>query len=212
MATKGEAIMSRTATGIRERLWRRVGRVTFLVLVSMLFAGPKCTAQALQKGISVELAVTRNAVAMPAADEGAALVVAVTQSGAVYFGIDPITPAALEEKRGLFSRAEETLFVKADARTPYGSVTKVLDAVRKAGATKLCLLTAQHETSEPGQLVPPRGLEVLLGPPLRSDAESTLVQIIDSGRRDGPRLKINNEDVPWANLESRLSQLYQNHR
>ena len=61
---------------------------------------PLCTAQKLQKGVSVELAVTRNAVAMPDADNEGALIVAVTHSGSVYFGIDPITPAALAEKPG----------------------------------------------------------------------------------------------------------------
>jgi biopolymer transport protein ExbD len=176
----------------------------------MLFVAPRCTAQALRKGVSVELAVTRNAVAMPDADKEGAVIVAVTHSGRVYLGIDLITPAALAEKPGLSSRAEEKLYIKADARTPYANVAKVLAAVRKAGVTAPNLLTGQHETPEPGKLLTPKGLEVRVGPPWPAGVESNVVQMLNSGERQ-PLLKINNEDIPWANLENRLRQLYQNH-
>jgi biopolymer transport protein ExbD len=207
---KGEKAMNWIATNTWKRPWRRMWSFTFVVFVTMLFAAPRCTAQALQKGVSVELAVTRNAVAMPEADKEGALIVAVTHSGSVYFGIDPITPAALAEEPGLSSRAEEKLYIKADARTLYANVAKVLNALRTAGVTAPNLLTAQHDTPEPGKPVPPKGLEVLVGPPFPSGTESTVVQMLNSGERQ-PRLKINNEDIPWANLESRLRQLYQNH-
>ena len=209
MAIKGGEFMSWIATYIQGRPWRRVWSVTFAVFVTMHFAAPRCTAQALRKGISVELAVTNNAVAMPDADKEDSLIVAVTYNGSVYFGIDPITPAALAEKHGLFSRVEEKLYIKADARTLYANVMKVLDAVRKAGVTAPNLLTAQHETPEPGKLVPPKGLEVLVGPSLPSGAESIVVQVLNSGQR-WPVLKINNEEIPWATLESRLRQLFTN--
>jgi biopolymer transport protein TolR len=166
-------------------------------------------AQALKKGISVELAVTSHAVAMPDAEKEDALIVAVTHDGRVYFGIDPITPVALAEevKRDLSSQTEKRLYIKADARIPYANVMKVLDAVRRAGVTAPNLLTNQPETPEPGKLVPPKGLEVLVGPSLPSGAGSTVVQVLNSGER-WPVLKINNEDVPWATLESRLRQLF----
>ena len=201
--------MSWISTYTQGRTGRRVWSITFVVFVTMLFVAPRCTAQVLQQGISVELAVTSNAVAMPDADKEDALIVAVTHNGSVYFGIDPITPAALAEKHGLSSRVEEKLYIKADARTPYANVLKVLDAVRKAGVTAPNLLTAQHETPEPGKLVPPKGLEVLVGPALPSGAASTVVQVLNSGQR-WPMLKINNEDIPWATLQSRLRQLFTN--
>lgn len=209
MAMKGEKGMSWLARYLQGKPWRPVWSVTFVVFVTMLFAPLRCTAQALRKGISVELPVTSNAIAMPDADKEDALIVAVTHNGSVYFGIDPITPAALAEKHGLSSRVEEKLYIKADARTPYANVMNVLDAVRKAGVTAPNLLTAQHETPEPGKLVPPKGLEVLVGPSLPSGAESTVVQVLNSGQR-WPVLKINNEEIPWATLESRLRQLFTN--
>ena len=201
--------MSWIETYTQGRSWRRVWSVTFVVFVTMLLAAPRCTAQALRKGISVELAVTSNAVAMPDADKEDSLIVAVTSNGNVYFGIDPITPAALAEKHGLSSRVDQKLYVKADARTPYANVMTVLDALRKAGVTAPNLLTAQHEPPEPGKIVPPKGLEVLVGPSLPPGAESTVVQVLNSGQR-WPVLKINNEDIPWATLESTLKQLFTN--
>jgi biopolymer transport protein ExbD/biopolymer transport protein TolR len=203
---KGEESMSWIATNSWGRPCRRVWSVTFVVFVTMLLAAPRCTAQALKKGISVELAVTHNAIAMPDADKEESLIVAVTRNGTVYLGIDRITPAALAIKPSL---AQAKLYIKADAHTSYANVVKVLDAVRTAGITAPNLLTGQDETPELGKLLTPKGLEVLLGPPMPSGAESTVVQILSSGH-SSPLLKINNEDVSWANLESRLSQFLQN--
>jgi biopolymer transport protein ExbD len=148
---------------------------------------------------------------MPDADKDGSLIVAVTHGGRVYLGIDPITPAALAEKQGLFRQAKEKLYIKADARTPYANVAKVLDAVRTAGVTAPNLLTGQDETPEPGKPLTPKGLEVRVGPPIPFRAESTVVQMLNSGQQ-WPLLKINNEDIPWASLESRLRHLYQSHR
>jgi biopolymer transport protein ExbD len=50
-------------------------------------------------------------------------------------------------------------------------------------------------------------LEVLVGPPIPYRVKSTVVQMLNSGQQ-WPRLKINNEDIPWSNLESRLRQIY----
>jgi biopolymer transport protein ExbD len=206
MAMKGDQNMNQIATNAWGRLWRCAGSVTFVVFVTMLFTAPRCTAQALKQGISVQLAVTHNAAAMPDADKEEVAILVVTQTGKVYFGVDPITPAALGEKQGLSSRAKEKLYIKADARTPYADVAKVLDALHKAGVKAPSLLTAQHETPTPGKLVSPKGLEVLLGPPLPSGKGLTFVQVLNSGQQ-WPLLKINNKEIPWANLESQLRQL-----
>lgn len=169
------------------------------------------TAQTMQKGIYVELPVTSNAIPMPDADREDSLIVSVTDDGIVYFGVNPIAPAALAEKvkGGLPNRIQKKFFIKADARTPYGNVVKVLDAVRTAGVEAPNLLTAQPDSSGLGTLVPPKGLEVLVGPPLPSGSEATVVQVLNSGQR-WPTLKINNEHILWATLQSTLRQLFQN--
>ena len=190
---------------------RRVSCIAFAVFVPTFFAPLRCPAQALQKGVSVEEAVTRNAVDMPNADKPGAWVVAITANGNTYFGINPTDPANLTEvvERGLGKDPQKELYIKADARTSYVNVVKVLDAVRKAGITAPNLLTNQRETPQPGRLLLPKGLVVRVGPPLPPAAESTLVQVINAGQA-WPVLKINSKDVPWANLESELNKLFTN--
>ena len=120
----------------------------------------------MQRGISVQMATTSNAVAVPSADKEDALVVTVTRDGRVYSGTEPIDPADLANqlKREVGRRADKRLYVKADARTPYANVVKVLDAARTSCAHELTLLTEQREPSEAGKLVTPKGLEMLLIP------------------------------------------------
>jgi biopolymer transport protein ExbD len=165
----------------------------------------------LQKGISVELPVTSNAVPLPEADQVDALIVTVTDNGSVYFGIGLTTPAGLGEKvrGGLSNRTEKKLYIKVDARTPYASVVKVLEAVRTAGVETPELLTDQTDSSEPGALVSPKGLEVSVGPRLASSPQAIVLQMLKSGQQR-PTLKINDEHVPWATLQSTLKQLFQN--
>ncbi len=169
------------------------------------------TAQAMRKGISVELPVTSNAAPMPDADQEDALIVSVTEDGTVYFGVEQISPAGLAEKvkGGLSNRTEKKLYIKADARTPYANVVNVLDAVRTAGVEAPNLLTAQRDSSGPGTLIPPKGLEVLIGPPLPAGSEEIVVQVLNS-EHQRPALKINNEPVQRPTLQSRLRQLLQN--
>jgi biopolymer transport protein ExbD len=140
-------------------------------LVAILAAGiaPSPLAQsgsiatpAMQKGIHVELPATSNAVSLPDADQKDALIVTITEDGSVYLGVDRVNPGALAEtvKGVLSDRPEKKLYIKADARTPYANVVKVIDTVRLAGVEVLNLLTAQEETPQPGTVVPPKGIQV----------------------------------------------------
>lgn len=118
----------------------------------------------MQRGISVQLPVTSNAVAVPSADKEDALVVAVTHDGRVYLGTDLISPAELAAKikTEMATRADKRLYLKADARTPYRNVVNVLDVVGTLGVQGLTLLTDQRGSSEAGKLVTPTGLEMLV--------------------------------------------------
>ncbi len=166
----------------------------------------------MQKGISVELPVTSNALSMPDADQDNALIVSVTRKGGVYFGVNPTSPAALAEKikHSSSNRTEKKLYIKADARSMYADVMKVLEAGRAAGVEAPNLLTAQRDSLEPGTRVPPKGLEVQLSPPLPSGAKAVMVELIDSSQR-WPTLKIDNETVAWSALQGTLTQFLQKH-
>ena len=84
----------------------------------------------LQAGVSVQLPVTGNAVAVPRADNQDALVVAVTADGATYLGVNRVATSALAErvKKLLSARSDKTLYIKADARVPYARVIEIIDA------------------------------------------------------------------------------------
>jgi len=120
-----------------------------------------------QKGISVDLPPTINAVAVPDADKEDALVVTVTRDGSVYLGVNLTSTATLaEEVRNILSnRSQKTLYIKADARIRYASLVRILDSVRTAGVQGGTLLTAQRDSENHGTLVPPKGLEILIVTP-----------------------------------------------
>jgi biopolymer transport protein ExbD len=138
-------------------------RAALLAVVTTMSFAPRSTAQAMQKGISVQLARTSSAVPVPDADNQKALMITVTDSGGIYFGIDPVTPDALAEKlRARPSNDSQTLYIKADARAPYASVVKVLDAAHTARVLSVTLLTTQPKTPPVGTVVSPEGIEMEL--------------------------------------------------
>ena len=154
--------MSWLKTNNLARLKNSVWSVALLVVVTTISDAPRSTAQAMQKGISVELAPTSSAVPVPDADNPDALIITVTDTGRLYFGIDPVTPGSLAEKlKGRLSRTQD-LYIKADARAPYACVVKVLDAARAAGVAGVTLLTTQPKATQAGTVVLPEGIEMEL--------------------------------------------------
>lgn len=118
----------------------------------------------LQRGVSVQMPVTRNAVAVPAADTQDALVVALTADGTVYLRADQLPTSALAERvrSALSTRRDKTLYVKADARVAYARLVEVIDALQTSGVDGLTLLTAQQDVADQkSRPVPPKGLEFL---------------------------------------------------
>jgi biopolymer transport protein ExbD/biopolymer transport protein TolR len=101
----------------------------------------------LQKGVSVDLAVTNNPSPMPDADKEDSLLVAITKDNKIYFGSDKITADQLTEKvkDRLTNKVEKRVYIKADARAKYGNVVEVVDNVRSAGVDQLGLLTEQKK-------------------------------------------------------------------
>jgi len=137
--------------------------LTMAAIPEVVFAQQSGGIVPLQRGVSVQMAVTRNAVAVPNADTQDALVVALTADGTAYLRADRLsTPALVERVRNVLStRSEKTLSIKADARVPYARFIEVIDAVQKSGVEGLTLLTAQEDASDRrDRSVPPKGLEM----------------------------------------------------
>jgi biopolymer transport protein ExbD len=188
-------------------------RIPEVCLIALTLAAPIAVAQSestpsLKPGISVQMVVAGNAASMPAADNEDALVVTVTDSGSVYLGINPFAATALAERvMSDLPGQQQKLYIKADARTAYANVVKVLEAAHGAGVTAPVLLTTQSEPAAPGTIAAPRGLEVLVGP-VTSGSRATVVQAF-SGQR-GTSLMINHQAVAWDGLAMALRQVLPN--
>jgi len=99
----------------------------------------------LSKGVSVDMAKTRNPIPMAAADKSDAIVCAVTRDGKTYLNKTqmPASDMPAKVKDLLQNRIDKTVFVKADQRAKYERVVDVVDNLRAAGVDNIGLLTEQ---------------------------------------------------------------------
>jgi biopolymer transport protein ExbD len=114
----------------------------------------------LSKGVTVDLAKTKNPIPMQAADKSDAIVIAVSKDGKTFLGTTQLPAEDLPPKvKDLLSnRVDKTVFVKADARAKYEKVVDVVDNLRAAGVDNIGLLTEQvQEKNAPNSAAPPVG-------------------------------------------------------
>jgi biopolymer transport protein ExbD len=183
--------------------------LTVAFTLAIVLSPARSNAQQLQQGISVQMPPATSAAPMPDADNENAWIVTVTTDGSLYFGIKPVTPAELVNEMKIHPRLrQQKLYIKADAHTPYANVEKALAAAHVDLFEDSVLLTSQSGSSEPGTVRSPNGLEVLLVPPAGS--QPIEVQLSNSGEHK-LILKINNRQIPLANLQNMLTQIFQSH-
>ena len=101
----------------------------------------------LSKGQTVNMVKTRNPIKMQEADREDAILIAITRDGKVFLspGNMLIQPDQLSGKvKDLQqNRQDKTVYIKADARARFASVTDVIDNLRTAGVDQLGLLTEE---------------------------------------------------------------------
>jgi biopolymer transport protein ExbD len=108
----------------------------------------------LQKGVSVDLAKTKNPREMREADRDDAIVVAVTRDAKIYIGSDQIVVKdnlGPKVKDMLAAKVDKTVYIKSDRRARYGDVVDVVDIVRASGVDTLGLLTTRVESKDSGE-------------------------------------------------------------
>jgi biopolymer transport protein ExbD len=107
----------------------------------------------LQKGVSVDLAKTKNHREMREADRDDAIIVAVTRDGKIFLHDDLLSKDKLNEriKDQLQAKIDKTVYVRSDRRAKYGEVVDVVDIVRASGVDALGLLTAKADSSGQSQ-------------------------------------------------------------
>ena len=108
--------------------------VMLVLLIISMVAAPM-----LQEGIPLELPKSESASPIEKTD----VVVSVDRDGRIRINEQPVHPDLLAERmRALAqSRPEETVFLRGDRLLPYGEVLLVMDHIRKAGVTKVALVT-----------------------------------------------------------------------
>lgn len=188
---------------------KRLRSVCLPVLAMVLFSAVRDRAQtpAPTKGISVEMAVTTSAASLPDADNPDAWILTVTRGGTLFFGTLPGKPEELlgEMKARPRKRSQE-IYIKADARASFEGVQHALDLARKALFRRAYLLTSQPTQTQPGTLVPPKGLEVWIGP--ESTAGAVPVELLSSGQTL-PTLKVAGQPVERSALKTTLAHLWE---
>jgi len=106
----------------------------------------------LSKGISVDMAKTKNPITMQAADKEDAVLVAISRDGRTYLGTDQMAPDQLpgKVKDLLTNKLDKTVYVRSDARARYEKVVEVVDNLRSAGVESLGLLTEELQPDAKG--------------------------------------------------------------
>jgi biopolymer transport protein TolR len=98
------------------------------------------TAPLIQQGLQVELPKTQ-AEGLRADEEP--LIITVKRDGSVYVERVEVPLKGLESKmkKILANRDRAEVFLRADARVAYGTVAKTLSILRRAGATRIGMVT-----------------------------------------------------------------------
>ena len=101
----------------------------------------------LSKGVAVNMVKTRNDIKMQEADKEDAILIAITRDGKVFLSpgntmvqVDQLPQKVKDLQQ---NRSDKTVYIKADARVRFSTVTDVIDALRSDGVDTVGLLTEQ---------------------------------------------------------------------
>jgi biopolymer transport protein ExbD len=99
----------------------------------------------LQKGVSVDKALTHNPRKMPDAEKTDAVELAVARDGKIFLNAQPVAMGDITKKVDdlMSNKLNKVVFIKSDARAKYGDVVSVVDNVRAAGIEQLGLITEE---------------------------------------------------------------------
>lgn len=106
----------------------------------------------LANSVPVDLAKTSNPLAMPDAGRPDAVILSVMRDGQMFLGNESVTGESLVRRiLGIMAtRADKTVFIRADARARYGTLVGAVDDLRSAGVDQLGLLTEHRNFVQSG--------------------------------------------------------------
>ena len=124
----------------RHRAMSEINVTPFVDVMLVLLVIFMVTAPLIQQGIDVQLPKTQTE---GLASNEDALVVTVKRGGEIFVQDAEVPIVGLEAKlTSIFeSRADKEVFLRADAKVEYGTVAKTLAILRRAGASRIGMVT-----------------------------------------------------------------------
>jgi biopolymer transport protein ExbD/biopolymer transport protein TolR len=123
--------------------------VMLVLLIIFMVITPMLT-----KGAQVTLVKTHNPIKMQEADKEDAVLISVTRDGKVFLSpgnnmiqIDQLSGKVKDLQQ---NRTDKTVYIRADARARFSSVTDVIDALRTDGVDQLGLITEEIKDKNKG--------------------------------------------------------------
>ena len=123
-----------------------MGMVVFVLLLVFM------TMPTHHHGVSVDIPKVSHPVSMPGAVRENAMQVAIMRNGDVFFGTDRVNSQDLPRMiadRMKDKSIERKVYIRADARTYWGTVKVALDGVRAAGILRVAFLVDSRRSSIP---------------------------------------------------------------
>ncbi len=126
--------------GPRNRPLSEINVTPFVDVMLVLLIIFMVTAPLMQQGVDVDLPETTT---QPLRMKAEPLVLSVQKNGKYFLGRTEVPLVDLKTKlEAIFEgRDSKEIFLRADAKAPYGVVVKALAAAREAGASKLGMVT-----------------------------------------------------------------------
>ena len=146
--------MAMTGPGGRGELNSEINVTPLVDVMLVLLIIFMVTAPMLNTGVDLELPQAE-AQAIP--DDEGKLKLSVDKKGAVFLGDTPVKWEELEVKLASNAKvkADGELYIEADTNLPYGTVLQVMAIAKKAGVTKLLMISDPIDTSGPPAPPPP---------------------------------------------------------
>jgi biopolymer transport protein ExbD len=134
-----------SARGRRQRPLSEINVTPLVDVMLVLLIISMVAAPMLQRGIPLELPATETATDI----EESRVVVSVDRDLRIRINDRPVHYDLLEDRMAALARQRpsETVYLRADRLLPYGEVLLVMDRIRKAGVTRVALVTVPAPTA-----------------------------------------------------------------
>ena len=104
------------------------------------------TAPVLQSGIEVDVPKTRTVREITEQR----IVLTVAKDGTIYMDDKPVNIHELPERLHTSDPSKQIIYLRADARLPFGLFANVMDGVKQAGITNISIITQPVDTKASG--------------------------------------------------------------